>query len=73
MQTKDFVGLGTLMISEHPKMSGHESKGLGFTGGFIQRVLNLWNRLPQDVEAGSSPRFKGGLDKFLEERSISTY
>ena len=41
---------------------------------FTQRVINTWNSLPQEVVAATSiDSFKRGLDKYMEERSISGY
>ena len=41
---------------------------------FTQRVVSLWNSLPQDVVMASGlDAFKRGLDRFLEEESIAGY
>ena len=41
---------------------------------FTQRVINTWNSLPQEVVAATSiASFKRGLDKYMEQRSISGY
>lgn len=39
-----------------------------------QQIVNFWNLLPQEtVEADSISRFKNGLDKFMDTRSINGY
>ena len=41
---------------------------------FTQQVVSLWNSLPQDVVISSDlDAFKRGLDRFLEEKSITSY
>ena len=41
---------------------------------FTQRVIDTWNSLPQEVVAVVSVgSFKRGLDKHMEQRSISGY
>ena len=41
---------------------------------FTKRVVSLWNSLPQDVVMASGlDAFKRGLDRFLEEKSITGY
>ena len=38
---------------------------------FYQRVVSLWNSLPQEVVMASGlDAFQRGLDRFLEEKSI---
>ena len=68
-------------LSEYRKTRGHAMKLQGklFKTNkrkyfFTQRVIKLWNLLPEDVvKAVSVAGFKKGLDKFLEERSINHY
>ena len=41
---------------------------------FTQRIVSLWNSLPQDVVMASGlDAFKRELDRFLEEKSITGY
>lgn len=41
---------------------------------FTQQIVNFWNLLPQEtVEADSISRFKNGLDKFVDNKSIIGY
>ena len=41
---------------------------------FTQRVVSLWNSLPQDVVMASGlDAFKRELDRYLEEKSITGY
>ena len=41
---------------------------------FTQRVVSLWNSLPQDVMMASSlDVFKRGMDRFLKEKLIADY
>ena len=41
---------------------------------FTHRVISLWNSLPQEVVMASGlDAFKKGLDKFLEEKTITGY
>ena len=41
---------------------------------FSQRIVKLWNSLPQDVVMATNlDGFKRGLDKFLEAKAINGY
>ena len=41
---------------------------------FTQRIIKLWNSLPEDVVTATHlDGFKKGLDRFLESKAISGY
>uniref|UniRef100_K7F1Z4 Reverse transcriptase domain-containing protein n=1 Tax=Pelodiscus sinensis TaxID=13735 RepID=K7F1Z4_PELSI len=71
-----------LFISSHNRRTrGHQMKLMGsrFKTNkrkffFTQRVVNLWNSLPEEaVKARTIIEFKEKLDKFMEVRSIKGY
>ena len=82
MQVMDKVDRGKLFsLSRNTRTRGHPLKlSVGRLRThkrkylFTQRVVSLWNSFPQDmVMASGLDAFKRGLDRFLEERSITGY
>ena len=82
MQRMDKVDRGKLFfLSRNTRTRGHSLKlsvGRVRTDKrkhlFTQHGVSLWNPLPQDVMMSSGlDALKRGLDRFLEEKSISGY
>ena len=55
-------------------MRGEKFKG-NITGGFFtQRVVGVWNELPDEVVyAGSFLTFKNKLDRYMDEKCLEGY
>ena len=82
MHGRDRVDRGTFFsLSHNTRTRGHPLKlsvGRVKTDKrkyfFTQRVIGVWNSLPQEVVMASGlDAFKRGLDRFLEEESIMGY
>ena len=55
-------------------MKGEKFKGNIREGFFTQRVVGVWNELPDNVvNAGSLLTVKKNLDRFMDERGVEGY